>query len=84
MLLVELGEVYCWLLVLRGLVSLSRVCMFAQVVWKGSLSPRTLPQLSSKAGLISFPQILYMYFCTLLLQFLPVDRLIFFFFLLLP
>lgn len=60
-------------LVARGFASVSRVCLLAQIVWEGSLSSRTLPQLPSKAPLSSFPQILYMSFCTLLLQFLPTD-----------
>lgn len=74
MLLWELGEVYWSLLVLKRFVSLLGFCTLVQVVKKGSLSSGTLLQLPSKAPLISFLEILYMYFCTILLHFLPVDR----------
>lgn len=66
--LLEPREALSWLPVLRGFVSLSGVCVLAQVVWKGSLCSRTQPH--SKAALISFPPIRSVVFCTLLLLYL--------------
>lgn len=65
-----IGHFVCW----RGLSHSQGFCTLAHVVQKGSLSSETFLQPPSKPLLISFHQILYMYFCTILLQFLPVDR----------